>query len=114
MIDLRKGDVVMVPFEFTDRSGAKWRPAVVVSSERYNQRSPDVIIASVTGNLRAIPHPGDHVITDWQSAGLLIPSLVQAKLATIESSLIGRKLGTMAGGDLASFSRGLREALDLD
>jgi hypothetical protein len=28
----------------------------VVSTDRYNQQSPDVLIASITGNLQAIPH----------------------------------------------------------
>ena len=31
MIANRRGDIVLVPFDFTDRSGAQWRPAVVVS-----------------------------------------------------------------------------------
>lgn len=30
------GDVVLVPFPFTDQSGIKKRPAVVVSSQKYN------------------------------------------------------------------------------
>jgi len=30
------GDVILVPFPFTDQSQAKQRPAVVVSSARYN------------------------------------------------------------------------------
>jgi len=111
MIACRRGDIVLVPFDFTDRSGAKWRPAVVVSSERYNQQTPDLIIASVTGNLGAIAHPGDYQITNWQAAGLLIPSLAQTKLATIEASIAGRKLGSLTDADLEGLDRGLREAL---
>ena len=113
MIALRRGDVVLVPFDFTDRSGVKWRPAVVVSSERYNQETPDVLIAAITGNLRAIPHPGDHQIRDWKAAGLLKPSLAQAKLATVEATIVGRTLGKLTSADLAAFERGLRDALGL-
>ena len=109
----RKGDVVLVPFGFSNRSGTKWRPAVVVSSDRYNARSPDVMIASITGNLQAIPHPGDHVLVDRQVAGLLRPSLAQAKIATIEVSIIGRRLGRLSRHDMAAVDRGLREALAL-
>jgi mRNA interferase MazF len=32
------GDIVLVPFPFTDQSGAKKRPAVIVSSAAYNRR----------------------------------------------------------------------------
>jgi len=113
MIALRRGDVVLVPFDFTDRSGTKWRPAVIVSSDRYNQQTPDLLIASITGNSRAVPHPGDYLLQDWQSAGLLKPSLVQTKLATIEASLVGRTLGRLSAVDLAAFEQGLRKTLGL-
>lgn len=109
----RRGDVVLVLFDFTNRSGAKWRPAIVVSADRYNRQTPDVLIASVTGNLKAIRHPGDHRIADWQAAGLLKPSLAQTKFATIEASLIGRRLGTLSTAARAALERGLREALAL-
>ena len=110
---LRRGDIVLVPFDFTNRSGTKWRPAIVVSSNRYNRATPDVVVASVTGNLRAIRHPGDCLLTDWQAAGLLKPSLAQTKLATIEASVVGRRLGSLSSQDLAAFEAGLREALGL-
>ena len=113
MTDFRRGDVVLVPFDFTDRSGAKWRPAVIVSSEGYNNQSPDVLIASITGNLEALPHSGDLPLREWQQAGLVKPSLAQTKLATIEASMIRRKLGELSASDMAAFDRGLREALAL-
>lgn len=113
MTSYRRGDVVLVPFDFTDRSGTKWRPAVVVSSGRYNQGTPDLLIASVTGNLGAIPHPGDHRVQNWEAARLVVPSLIQTKLATIEGTVVGRKLGTLSDLDMRAFDRGLREALQL-
>lgn len=75
MTAYRRGDVVLVAMDFTDRSGSKLRPALVVSGEDYNRGTPDVLIASITGNLGAIPHPGDHRIGEWKAAGLLKPSL---------------------------------------
>lgn len=104
---------MLVAMDFTDRSGSKLRPAVVVSGENYNSGSPDVLIASITGNLKAVPHPGDHRIKEWKAAGLLKPSLAQTKLATVEAQIIRRKLGELDPEDLAAFSRGLKEALAL-
>ncbi|MDF3040583.1 MAG: hypothetical protein K0Q71_3289 [Thermomicrobiales bacterium] len=109
----RRGDVVLVPVGFTDQSGVKRRPAVIVSSDDYNARSPDVMIASITSNLLAIRHPGDHVIRDWQEAGLLRPSSAQARIATVEPAIIDRRLGRLSRDDLAALDRGLREALGL-
>ena len=44
---------------------------------------------------------------------MLRPSLAQAKLATVEVSIVGRRLGRLADDDLAALDRGLREALGL-
>ena len=38
------GDIVLVPFPFTDQSGIKKRPAVIVSSAAYNAPRRDVLI----------------------------------------------------------------------
>jgi mRNA interferase MazF len=105
--------VVLVPFDFTDRSGTKVRPAVVVSTDHYNQQSPDVLIASITGNLNPLPHPGDYPIAAWSRAGLRVPSLVQMKLATIDNHLVVRKLGALGKADLTGLERGVRQALGL-
>ncbi len=61
----RKGDVILVPFAFTDRSGVKRRPAVVVSGDDYNQQTPDIVIASITGNLYGQP---DRAASPWRSS----------------------------------------------
>lgn len=114
MTTFRKGDVVLVPFDFTDRTGSKWRPAVVVSSDRYNAETPDVMIASITGNTRGLPHPGDHPLAEWRAAGLLRPSVVPSKIATIENRLVGRQLGALARTDLEGLASGLRDALGLN
>lgn len=42
------GDVVLVPFPFTDQTAAKKRPAIVVSSDAYHRERPDVIVVAVT------------------------------------------------------------------
>jgi mRNA interferase MazF len=99
--------------DFTDRSGSKVRPAVVVSAAEYNSGSPDVLIASITSNRNAVPHPGDHRIQNWEAASLLKPALLQTKLATVEATVIQRKLGELETEDLNAFDDGLRKALGL-
>lgn len=42
------GGVVLVQFPFTDQASAKQRPAIVISSARYNRERPDLIILAVT------------------------------------------------------------------
>lgn len=113
MTACRRGDVVLVRFPFTSATAAKQRPAIVVSGDQYNQSSPDVMISSITSQLNALPHRGDRVIMDWKAAGLLRPSLAQTKIATVEQSMITRRLGHLGRDDWTAVEAGIRAALDL-
>ena len=46
------GDVVLVPFPFSDQSAIKKRPAIVASSDEYSHRRPDIVIMAVTSQTR--------------------------------------------------------------
>jgi mRNA interferase MazF len=58
---LRRGDVVLVPFPFSDLSATKVRPAVVVSGSSYHCSEPDLILAAITSSLAAATGPFDYV-----------------------------------------------------
>ena len=107
----RRGDVVLVPFPFTERLAEKQRPAVVVSTEAYYAAGNDLIIAQITSRTNPPPRPGDHLLGGWREAGLPLPSLVRARVTTIHTSRVRRLLGTLTSHDLASVDMGLRSAL---
>jgi len=54
MTDYNFGDVVLIPFPFTDQSTIKKRPAVIISSDAYNRQGPDKTSASICVRLRLI------------------------------------------------------------
>ena len=56
------GDVLLVPFPFTDQSATKKRPAVVISSEPYNTGRPDLIIMAITSQLRLTTTFGEIIV----------------------------------------------------
>ncbi len=68
------GDVVLVPFPFTDQSGLKKRPAIVVSSTGYNAQRPDLVIMAITSQIRPRPAFAEFTIAEWKKAGLLLAS----------------------------------------
>lgn len=104
------GDVVLVPFPFTDQSQAKKRPAVVVSSAAYNAARPDVIVMAVTSQLRP-ENRFDIPLQDWQQAKLLKPSVAKPVIATIEQSLIIRQLGKLSVEDRKVLAESLKAML---
>ncbi len=94
-----QGDVLLVPFPFTDQSTAKRRPAVVLSDRAYNRAHRDVILASITSRITG--DPDEVVLSDWSEAGLLKPSAVKPVLSTFDVSLVIRSLGALSDLDRA-------------
>jgi mRNA interferase MazF len=92
-------EVVLVPFPFTDQTTHKQRPAVVVTSEAYHRERPDLLLLAVTSQMRAQGQTLDRPIAEWQEAGLLKPSLLKPLVATVQRSVIIKRLGRLAPSD---------------
>ena len=103
------GDVILVPFPFTDQTAAKRRPAVVVSSDGYNKARPDLILMAITGHLSGYPRIGEVIVSDWKGAGLLKASTIKPILTSLEKSLIIRTLGKLSQPDLVA----IRDAMKM-
>jgi len=85
-----------VPFPFTDLTGSKQRPALVVSSDAFNASHDDVLLVAITSRVPATPSSDEIVISsaDLGSTGLLKPSVVKTtKLITIHQALIHKSIG---------------------
>ncbi len=82
------GDVVLVSFPFTNLKATKKRPAVIISSQSYQQERPDVILMAITSQIRKPLTIGECILQDWQQAGLLKPSLLKPLIATLEQEQI--------------------------
>ncbi len=105
------GDVVLVPFPFTDQSGSKQRPAVVVSSPRYHDERPDLVIMALTSQVRPPGVASDVAILRWREAGLLKSSVIKPVITTIERGLVRRKLGRLEADDRRSLEDALHQLL---
>jgi len=75
MTTYKLGDIILVPFPFTDQTSTKKRPAVVISSEKYNSSRPDLIIMAITSRLYQMDKLGEKLVANWQVAGLIKPSV---------------------------------------
>lgn len=104
------GDVVTVPFPFTDRRQAKRRPAVVLSSRRLSAHANQYVLAMVT-SAHHERWPFDVLITDGAAAGLRAPSVIRWKLFTLDAALIVRRVGSLAESDRRVLGQRATEAL---
>jgi mRNA interferase MazF len=105
------GDLILVPFPFTNQSAAKRRPAVVVSSAKYHEQRADLIIMAVTSQSRSFGTWGEVAIKDWQAAGLLKASVIKPVVTTIEASLVLRRLGRLGPETALQLRQGISALL---
>jgi len=87
-----KGDVVVLPFPFSNLAASKRRPALVVAALQGN----DVILCQITSQAR----PDDYSITlehsDFKQGALSLTSAIcPNKLFTADESLIEYKTGSL-------------------
>jgi len=112
MTAYKRGDVVLVTFVFADETGVKLRPAVIVSSEAYHNGRDEVIIEAISSRTDRVL-PGDHLIQEWQRAGLLFPSVATGIIRTIKQNMVTRKLGSMPSPEMKVIDDSIRLALGL-
>jgi mRNA interferase MazF len=94
----KRGDIILVPFPFTDLSSTKQRPALVISSDALNARSDDVLVAAITSQIPGRLTAEEFLIPpgDLAACGLPKPSVVRvAKLAALHRQLVIKRIGLM-------------------
>src|SRR5688500_3222430 len=99
---VKRGDIVLADLPFSDGSGSKVRPALVVQCDLNNQRLQDVIVAVITRTTKlALTSPTQLLIDlstpDGRATNLLHTSAVKCEhLITIDQSLIQRTIGKLS------------------
>ena len=110
----KRGDVVLVPFPFTDLRAAKQRPALVISPDPFNSSHDDLLVAAITSQIPAALS-GDEVLippTDLTACGLPKPSISKTlKLVTLHRLLVVRCIGSLPEPARAQVSARLHEQL---
>jgi len=105
---MRKGQIILIPFPFTDLKGSKIRPAVVLYKNDL-----DVTISFITSEVRW-KMEYDVPVFPSQNNGLKVPSLIRiGKIATIDSSLVLGELGELSNVEIIELNKGLKELLQL-
>lgn len=97
---LSQGDVVLVNWPFTDLSGAKLRPALVISNNELNAAQQDVVLLAISSRMSSssaydLPLREDDAA--FRGSGLKVGSVFRcAKIFTAEGQrLVQRRLGML-------------------
>ena len=99
MLIFKQGDIIKVPFPYTDRSTRRSRPALVISTGKLQNLHGLLWVIMIT-SAQNRDWAGDVPVTKLKKAGLPAPSVIRcAKIATIEASDATR-LGVLSSPQL--------------
>jgi len=95
-INIEQRDIILVPFPYSDLTGSKRRPALVVSSSAFNEREIDVICCAITSSSARDPKAIAITNSDVDPAFLIVDSKVKpSKLFTVSKTIVYKKLGKL-------------------
>jgi len=115
----RRGDIVVVQFPYVSGGRGKNRPALVIQSDRNNQRLLNTIVAMITANVRLVGREPTQVLIDpstpeGQSSGLrYAPAVKCENLFTVSQAHILRTLGQLSPMLLQRVDAALKASLEL-
>lgn len=91
-----QGEIVIVPFPFSNLSSIKQRPVLILSKNEYNNNSDDVITCGITSNLKDIPCSILIDNKNLEKGSLPKQSRIKIdKLFTIEKNIVKKKIGKL-------------------
>ena len=106
---MKKGDIILVKYPFTDLSKEKLRPALVLIPEDEEQ---DLLLAFITGS--AIQKSHFDIFITKENTGLHKDSIVRLKkLMTIHRSLIAGRIGNVSREQWETITQTLKKMLDI-
>ena len=109
MPNFSRNDVVLAAYPFSDRTGSKVRPAVIVSGPH---RSRDLFVVPLTSRADRLVE-GEFSLAEWTNAGLNMASVVKRGLFTVDESFILKRVGTLGTMDTSQINESLRAWLHL-
>jgi mRNA interferase MazF len=93
----KQRDIVLITFPFSDLTGQKVRPVIILSNSTYNQQSQDILVCGITANLKVTPFSIIVDITDVEHPGTLKnKSKIRVDtIASLEQSLVIKKIARL-------------------
>lgn len=114
---MNKWDVVLIRYPFSDLSGSKVRPAVVMSSTSYNKKGEDALFVLISSNI-GNPQPTDYLIDkddiEFSKTGLKTASIIRTdKIVYLTKKLAIRKLGKIGPNAQKEIENRFKAVFDL-
>lgn len=112
---MKQRDLLIVPFPFSDQSGRKVRPVIIVSNNEFNENSDDVVVAGVTSNISKDEYSLNLTNNDLEEGKLFTPCCIKVEnILKIDKELIIKKIGKIKKEKLKDMINKIKEIIKED
>lgn len=108
----KRGDVVLVPFPFTDLTTVKQRPALIISADAFNSTRDVFVLVAITSQVPAKLATDECAIplAELAGCGLPKPSILRLnKVVALHQRLVIKRIGSLPGSTLEVVIRRFKE-----
>jgi len=106
---MQKGDIILIPFPFTDLTGNKNRPALVLVSSRL-----DVVVAFISTQIQRQENEDLFLVASHENGLKKDSIVVLRKLATVDRALAIGRIGILGDNDIVLLNKKLKILFQLD
>jgi mRNA interferase MazF len=90
----RQGDILLIPFPYSDLSATKQRPVLVLSNSSYNMTHHDLVVAAITSNITDREYIIIFTTADLDEGQLRVESGIRSdKIYTFSNRIVIKKFG---------------------
>ena len=105
---MKKGDIVIAEFPFTDLINAKLRPSVILLESRFGY-----VVCFITSNLK-IKETCDLVLHPTSLNGLKVDSLLKTdKIMTVDKAIVKGKIGQLTISEVNLLNKNITKLFGL-
>lgn len=111
---MTRGEVVVVDWPFSDRTGSKLRPAVVVQADLLNGLIDDTVLIAVTSRSRmavteVLLDPAVETFSGLTRRSYAVCNLI----STLDESFVHQTLGVLSDAAMTEIGEKIKKALEL-
>jgi mRNA-degrading endonuclease toxin of MazEF toxin-antitoxin module len=112
---MNRGEVVEVDWPFSDRTGSKTRPAVVVQADFLNGLIDDTVLVQITGTRHGLPGTEVKIDPSVETASGLTKVCCASctNVLTLDQSLVLRTAGVLSDAVLQQNEACLKTVLEI-
>jgi mRNA interferase MazF len=108
---MKRGDVVLFDYPYSDRTGSKLRSALIVQADLFNQVLADTILVPITRTRRGTT---TEVVIEPTDGGVRYRSVADCKnLFTADKKFVHATIGALTASSMQKIDDDLRAALGI-